>query len=136
MADVQTTGPVVTEQTPTATTTETRIVSTEAKPAVVSTVADIEAAIAPYVQRIEALEKQLSQGDFAQRLQQLETAVEAVKEFMGQTKGQTFWQRLVRLEQIIVQHFGAHQLATALPAQAPAIAPPSPVAQPIEQAAQ
>lgn len=114
--EVKQEGPVITEETPTSVTTETRIETTEERPAIVSTVADVEAAIRPYVQRLESLETLFVNGNVNQRLQDLEKlkpVLEEIKSMVG--SGTTVIDRIHRIEQIIKQHFGAHQLATAQP---------------------
>jgi hypothetical protein len=114
MPDVEQTGPIITEQTPTSQTTETRIVSTEERPAVVSTVADVEAAIQPYVQRLATLEGLFTSANIVSRLDEVEQYLPALRQ-QPQGTGSTAEDRLLRLEQIIKQHFGAHQLSTAQP---------------------
>jgi hypothetical protein len=114
MPDVEQTGPVITEQTPTSQTTETRIVSTEERPAVVSTVADVEAAIQPYVQRLATLEGLFTSANIVSRLEEMERHLPALQQ-QSQGTGHTIIDRLIRIEQIIKLRFGAHQLATAEP---------------------
>lgn len=114
MPDVEQTGPIITEQTPTSQTTETRIVSTEERPAVVSTVADVEAAIQPYVQRLATLEGLFASANIVSRLEEIERYLPALQQ-QPQGTGHGLIDRLIRIEQILKQHFGAHQLSTAEP---------------------
>jgi hypothetical protein len=115
MADTEQQGPVITEDSPTRTTTETTITSTESKPAIVSTVADVQAAIQPFVQRLETIEALFANSKIVERLEDIEKLVPAIEETRQAIGSGSFWDRLVRLEQLIIRHFGAHQLSTAEP---------------------
>ncbi len=112
------TGPKITEETPTGVTTETVTTSVEEKPAIVSTVADVMTAIDPFVKRLESLEVLFSNSNLVERLDKIEQAVQPLLEEAKQIFGKgTFTDRIKRLEQIIAQHFGAHQLSTAQPVE-------------------